>query len=121
MRSRAHRKDRVLKEPRPLTPREREVLDAMLNVDFPGVEEVRATAAGLRVHVEWSCCPSIQFAREMGEHWPVVEAWSDEPAREVILFAGEHGSLVCLELVNGDGDDQLPGAETLTVWAQQSP
>ncbi|MFD0207504.1 MULTISPECIES: hypothetical protein [Saccharothrix] len=52
---------------RPLTPRERAVLDALLGVDFRGVEELRREAAEVVVVGMCGCgCPSVDFRRGPG-------------------------------------------------------
>ncbi|GAA4608071.1 hypothetical protein BJY16_006655 [Actinoplanes octamycinicus] len=54
-------------EPRALTERERAVLDALLAVDFEGVEELRRQAAGALVVGTCACgCPSIDFQDGVG-------------------------------------------------------
>lgn len=108
--------DRVLDEPRPLTRRERDVLDALLDASLPGIEKLRGAVDELRVHVEWACCPSIEFVREFREHWPVVNASTDDFSRDVILFVDDDGAPYCLELVFGEGDAELPPAESLTAY-----
>lgn len=51
-------------EPRPLTQRERAVLEALLAPDFPGVEPLRNQVADVRVVGVCGCgCPSIDFAQ----------------------------------------------------------
>lgn len=52
-------------DPRPLTDRERAVLDALLAVEFPGVETLRAQAVEV-VGVCGCGCPSIDFQRGRG-------------------------------------------------------
>lgn len=50
--------------PRQLTPRERAVLDALLEPEFPGVEELRSQATEILVGDTCSCgCASIDFAQ----------------------------------------------------------
>ena len=52
---------------RPLTHRERAVLDALLSADFPGVEALRAEAEDVEVVGGCGCgCPSIDFRKEPG-------------------------------------------------------
>ncbi|WP_201292529.1 hypothetical protein [Cellulomonas citrea] len=52
---------------RPLTPRERDVLDALLAVEFDGVTELRRQARAATVVGGCSCgCPSIDFVTEPG-------------------------------------------------------
>lgn len=48
---------------RPLTVREREALVAMLGIDVPGIDELRAQVDGLQVSGGCDCgCPTIYFA-----------------------------------------------------------
>ena len=109
--------DRSLDPPRPLTRRERDVLDALLKPEFAGAEKLRAAVSDLRVHVQWACCPSVEFVPNLGSHWPVVNAWTNDFTRDVILFADDEGLPVCLELVNGEGDAEFPPPSTLTAAA----
>lgn len=52
---------------RPLTDRERSVLDALLAVDFHGADAFRAQAANARVVDVCECgCPSIDFRKQPG-------------------------------------------------------
>lgn len=52
---------------RPLTDRERAVLDALLAVDFEGCEAVRQQASSVRVVDACACgCPSIDFHKAPG-------------------------------------------------------
>ncbi|WP_130511266.1 hypothetical protein [Krasilnikovia cinnamomea] len=52
---------------RPLTQREREVLEALLTVDFQDVERLRRQAADVAVVGMCGCgCPSIDFERGRG-------------------------------------------------------
>ncbi|WIM92522.1 hypothetical protein ACTOB_004465 [Actinoplanes oblitus] len=54
-------------EPRALTERERAVLDALLAVDFEGVEELRRQAAEAQVVGACGCgCPSVDFQDGVG-------------------------------------------------------
>lgn len=54
----------VDREPRPLTQRERAVLEALLAPYFPGVEPLRSQSADVRVVSVCGCgCPSIDFAQ----------------------------------------------------------
>jgi hypothetical protein len=48
---------------RPLTPRERSVLDLLLTADFPGAAELRVQARTARVTGRCACgCPTIDLA-----------------------------------------------------------
>jgi hypothetical protein len=52
---------------RPLTQREREVLDALLSADFPDAETLRAQAEGVEVVGVCGCgCPSVDFRQDPG-------------------------------------------------------
>ncbi|NGY61586.1 hypothetical protein G7043_21900 [Lentzea sp. NEAU-D13] len=54
-------------DPRPLTQRERRVLDALLSVDFDGVENLRCQAQDVVVVGACGCgCPSIDFQHGRG-------------------------------------------------------
>src|SRR4051794_6077768 len=57
----------VVVEPRLLTRRERAVLDALLGVDFQGVEKLRREAMEVVVVGMCGCgCPSVDFERAHG-------------------------------------------------------
>lgn len=57
----------IAMEPRPLTLREQAVLEALLAVDFEGVENLRCQAANVVVVGECDCgCPTIDFRTEYG-------------------------------------------------------
>ncbi len=54
-------------EPRPLTERERSVLNALLSADFDGVEDLRRQATDVAVVGVCGCgCPSIDFVKGPG-------------------------------------------------------
>ncbi|WP_406051572.1 hypothetical protein [Kribbella sp. NBC_00889] len=54
-------------DPRTLTTREREVLAALLSVDFPCVDNLRRQANEVLVVGKCSCgCPSVDFQRARG-------------------------------------------------------
>jgi hypothetical protein len=54
-------------DPRPLTGRERDVLEAMLSIEFPGVEDLRRQAPDVIVVGMCGCgCPSIDFENGHG-------------------------------------------------------
>lgn len=78
--------------PRPLSDRERSVLDALLAADFPGVDALRAQARTVQVEGLCDCgCPTIHFRSSPARHRLVAEGVSDLGLDEVLLFAGEHG------------------------------
>ncbi|UFN46293.1 hypothetical protein [Nocardioides okcheonensis] len=62
--------------PRQLTARERGVLDALLAVEFDGVERLRSQSATAQVYGGCGCgCPSIDFFHgQTNGMWPVVNA-----------------------------------------------
>jgi hypothetical protein len=110
--------------PRPLTPREREILGFLLSVDDPGVAELREQAATALARRDCRCgCPSIELTvdrqatpqssiqRGSPNATPVFEAAASQSAEEfseLLLFVAD-GWLCDLEIV-----DYLPeGAEPL--------
>ncbi|KON75094.1 hypothetical protein ACIOWF_05630 [Cellulosimicrobium cellulans] len=75
---------------RSLTDREREVLDALLSVDFEGVERLRDEARSARVVGRCACgCPSIDFRQGGG--------------MEILVNGGVVGSFDGLFLYSLDG------------------
>lgn len=96
-------------EYRPLTERERAVLDGLLQFDHPGVESLREHATTAQVRRSCTCgCPSIGFQRGDAKDsqafpsvWP-ASAWSEPLRLEIILFV-EDGRLAEMELVTFDG------------------
>ena len=69
----SHSGDDACMFPRPLTVREREVLTALLAVDFDGVERLRAQAAEAQVFDGCACgCPSIDFFEHRNNGMRVV-------------------------------------------------
>ncbi len=106
-----------LDEPRPLSAREREVLDALLRADFPGAEQSRRLARDATVVEECGCgCPTIYFSTGREQHWPAVEAYTKlETYEEVILFISDSG-LWALEWSGGAAPAEFPPAAGLTVW-----
>jgi hypothetical protein len=67
-------------EPRALTRRERSTLDALLSVDFEGVDALRSQSADVAVVGRCGCgCPSIDFrhSRGLGMHIRVNAALRD--------------------------------------------
>jgi hypothetical protein len=111
-------------EPRPLTERERAVLDALLSAEFDGVAELRAQAAGVVVVGGCTCgCPSIDFQRGRGSGMSIrVNAGvRDLPDSGLFLYTIEdpgRGELLGgIEWV-GAGDrhpDQLPEPDRLSI------
>lgn len=74
--------------PRPLGRRERETLAALLAVDFPGVEALRAQAPGTWVTARCTCgCPSV--ALEPPAAAPLAAVLTSVPVDAAAL--GPHG------------------------------
>lgn len=92
---------------RPLTSRERAVLDALLAVEFDGVDELRKQAKSARVVGTCGCgCPSIDF-HKVSEHgmWVRVEAALRGSYDSLFLYQlGD--SLGGIEYVNNS--DEMP-------------
>jgi hypothetical protein len=105
--------------PRPLSPRESEILDFLLGADFPGVETLRTQARTARVVGQCECgCatvylavdPALPVASEVAQ-FDAVDAQSRsvcdwDPPRELILFVKE-GRLSSIEIV-WYGDAPIP-------------
>lgn len=95
--------DRAPRTPRPLSQREREVLDHLLSVETPGVEELRQQAA-TALAVPWDCgCASIDLIVDRSATLkstirarPAIESYSRERH-------DEHGILDLLVWVDDDG------------------
>ena len=117
-------------EPRPLTERERAVLDALLSVEFDGVEELRAQAADVAVVGRCPCgCPSVDFQRGRGSGMSIrVNAGvRDDSYDGLFLYTvedPERGELLGgIEWVAGSGPDpeELPSPDTLDIETPPSP
>jgi hypothetical protein len=113
----------------PLTDRQRAVLDALLQFDHPGVEDLRRQAASARVRPSCACgCPSIGFEvdpqvpqTQFASIWPFY-GWREEGPLEVILFVN-NGRLVDMELVTFDGEtpSEWPDAAEFVFSAGGKP
>lgn len=95
--------------PRPLTRREREIVDLLLSVDFPDRGALRRELPRACVYQRCVCgCPTIDVTTDdetgIGAYWPEVEAESGagHPSRTLILFVGETG--FSIELVPHEED-----------------
>lgn len=118
--------------PRPLSPRERDVLDLLLAQDFPGREIFAAQVEA--AEVIGGCrdcpCPSVELRvdpslAEVGPHDPNVAGHlplppqASTPAGDLILFH-DKGWLAYLEYSAHDPDDlpprDLPDPEHLDVY-----
>jgi hypothetical protein len=105
---------------RSLTQRERAVLDALLSVDFPDVEALRAQARDVEVVGVCGCgCPSIDFRKEpgLGLHVRVNAAVAGGSFDGLFLFTlGDH--LGGIEYVGNSGEKdptELPQPALLIV------
>ena len=106
---------------RPLTRRERDVLNAFLAVDFLGVERLRREAEAIRVVGVCGCgCPSIDFQRAVGVGMKIeVNAAVDGSDDGLFLFtvAGRLGGIEYVG-VSGERDPaEFPGPALLRLWA----
>jgi hypothetical protein len=111
--------------PRPLTARERDVLAALLAVDFDGAERLRSQAAEVQVLGGCGCgCPSIDFVEGRGNGMDIVMnagVKDSETFDGLFLFTvdvpGEGDVLGGIEWVGqGETDpEELPAPESLTI------
>ncbi|WP_344167493.1 hypothetical protein [Kribbella lupini] len=109
-------------DPRPLTPREREVLAVLTSADFPGAANLRRQAAEVLVIGECGCgCPSIDFNTGGGLGMTVrVNAGIPDSSDGLFLYTFEHADqelLGGIEWVSGAEVDpaELPHPSTLAV------
>lgn len=106
---------------RPLTPREREVLDALLSVEFDGVEELRTQATSATVVGGCGCgCPSIDFTRERGTGMHIRVNAAIQGTHDGLFLFMLGGKLGGIEYVgvSQEGDPQeLPDPLALIVEA----
>ncbi|KXO99596.1 hypothetical protein [Tsukamurella pseudospumae] len=109
---------------RPLTDRERAILDGFLSYDYPGVDELRAQLSTLRVNPELSCscgCGTVDLVADRvlspaaaPSPLPVgaeIPGDGDVPLGGMIVFLLD-GYLASLEIYSyGSGPLQLPAIE----------
>lgn len=105
--------------PRPLTARERSVLDLLLSVDLEGADRLRLQAADATVVGGCDCgCPSIDFTRSSGEGIsPQVDALVDGTPDSLFLYS-RGNDLGGIEYVSG-GDvlpAELPHPSVLRIY-----
>jgi hypothetical protein len=111
-----------LSKSRPLSEKERELLDFMFTADFPGRDELRTQTS--RVKVCWECdggCGTVEF--ELKE--PCIRAAAHEPIPvegygkgvDVLLFVRQ-GLLSSLEIVDHRDARPLtyPTSKDLRLW-----
>jgi hypothetical protein len=120
---------------RPLTDREREILELLLSVEVPGIEELRKQVAFARA-ARWDCgCASFDVIvdRERAPRStittsPAVEAYSKErndpnKAFDLLLWV-EDGWLAGVEIVDyvdQHGDDSPGEIPTRDYWDEPQP
>lgn len=89
--------------PRAMTTAERDVLDRMLSVDFPGVETLRRSAEEAVVVGGCSCgCPTIYFRRDDPAERMVLVTEGllpQDQEQAVLLFTNDQGEIAALELM----------------------
>jgi hypothetical protein len=104
---------------RPLTERERAVLDHLLSVEFPGVEDLRAQAVNAMVVDVCACgCPSIDFHTErgVGMHVRVNASISGSYDGLFLYTLGEHLGGIEYVGVSDEGDPaELPDPSVLVL------
>jgi hypothetical protein len=104
---------------RPLTVREREVLDALLSVDFDGVGDLREQAKAAEVVAVCGCgCPSINFHDEPGVGMQVrVNATIEGSYDELFLYTlGSHLGGIEYAGVSDEGDPaEFPDPSSFVV------
>lgn len=114
---------------RPLTDRERAILDGFLSFDFPGVDELRAQLPTLRVNPERSCtcgCGTVDLVADRAltpaaapSPLPVgadIPCDGDIPLGGMIVFL-LGGYLASLEVYSyGSGPLQLPAIDDI-AWS----
>ena len=110
---------------RPLTRRERAVLEALLAVDFENVEALRRQAADVLVVGSCGCgCPSIDFQRGRGLGMTVRANAGVRGSHDGLFLytiedhqRGEILGGIEWEGVNGEDPDELPSPELLDIRA----
>jgi hypothetical protein len=120
--SRFYAADMPQRFPRPLTPREAEVLPHLLSADSPGREALSAQTGALEVVGRWGDAPTVELhvsdplaplARV--ENDPPVEASTPDALYSVVLFV-QDGLVTLMELVDNSGKGtltELPAAADL--------
>jgi hypothetical protein len=108
--------------PRPLTTKERAVLDFLLSLDFPGARELRDQAEKAVVIGRCGCgCPTVDLtvderaeSAELADRNPVEATAANNEGLQLLLFT-RHGRLESLELVwyeDGPPPAEFPALET---------
>jgi hypothetical protein len=103
---------------RPLTARERAVLNALLSVEFDGVDQLRREAEAAVVVGGCGCgCPSIDFYSEpdQGMHIRVNASHGDFDGLFLFTVDGRLGGIEWVG-ASGDGDPaEFPDPATLSI------
>lgn len=107
-------------EERPLSPKERGVLETILGTSFPRAEELRQQVPNLVVSGMCGCgCPTVYFGHsEKGRGVEVVaEAAVAGTQDSILLFISESGALDSMESVwlGEVPRDEFPGSDQLVV------
>ena len=104
---------------RPLTARERAVLDALLSVEFEGVEGLRREAEHAKVVGTCGCgCPSIDFYKQPGQGMHVrVNAVSQSQFDGLFLYTlGERlGGIEWVGTSDEGNPPEFPDPSTLAI------
>ena len=104
---------------RPLTTRERAVLDALLLAEFDGVEDLRRQAKTALVVGECGCgCPSIDFREELRAGMEmVVDAAVEGSYDGLFLYTigGQLGGIEWVGCSDGGNPAEFPDPEVLTI------
>ena len=103
----------------PLTGRERAVLDALLSVNFDGVEELRSQAEQVTVVGTCGCgCPSIDFYNEPGQGMHVrVNAATQSQFDGLFLYTvgGRLGGIEWVGTSDEGNPPEFPDPATMTI------
>jgi hypothetical protein len=104
---------------RQLTTRERAVLDALLSVEFNGVEDLRCQAKTAAVLGECDCgCASIDFHNESGVGMQVrVNAAIEGTYDGLFLYTvgGQLGGIEWVGVSDGGDPAEFPDPDVLTI------
>lgn len=103
---------------RPLTDRERAVLDALLAVDFEGVESCRRQAPEVRVIGMCGCgCPSVDFHNEPGVGMSILVNAGVRGSFDGLFMYAIAGRLGGIEYVSNSDEMavELPDPSTLEI------
>jgi hypothetical protein len=111
---------RVTLVDRLLTDRERDVLDALLAIDFDGAEAMRAQAANARVVGMCQCgCPSIDFHKQPGVGMSILVNAGVRGSYDGLFLYAVAGRLGGIEYVSNSDTmaAELPAPSELQIEA----